>query len=285
VIPFENRLALAIALLLLAAGPRLGAGPGPGAPEELEPGRPTEVYLAPGRATTIQFRTDDRVAAISVASPVVSYQYDKALNELELTPAVRSPGVETNLNLRIGGNVYILLLKVVGDVRVQYWRCFTLPGGSAADDEAGLGRARPLAPAEVDIVGAAEALVRAGEDPVYRAAHPNLRIEPLGRARPWNDCAVELVDVGQFLDLDLLVFRVRWVNRTSDALYLDPTQVGIDIGDRKIPIVARYKVGIGPIVYPGQVDTVYLAVQGLRLSRRNDWRLVLPPDASELRPP
>ena len=48
---------------------------------------------------------------------------------------------------------------------------------------------------------------------------------------------------------------------------------------RTIPIIARYKVGVGPVVYPGQLETVYLAVQGYRLSRLNDWQLGLPPDS------
>ena len=47
----------------------------------------------------------------------------------------------------------------------------------------------------------------------------------------------------------------------------------------------RPKVGPGPVVYPGQRETVFLAVQGYRLSRRNDWRLGLPPDAATLRVP
>jgi hypothetical protein len=259
------------------------------APEEeaLRPGAPAEVYLAPGRATTVLLHTGRKVAAISLASSVVSYKYDKALNQLELTPAVRSGGVETNLNLRIGPEVYILLVKVVTDVRAQYLRVFTLEGDPGADDEAGLARARPLPPAEVDLVGAARALERAEIDPVFRAARPNLRIERLDQMYSWNGCIVALSAVAQFLDLDLLVFRVRWTNRTGDALYLDAGQYGLFVDGVRIPVIARYRIGAGPVVFPGQADTAYLAVQGYRLSRRNRWRLGLPPDAaaiSRLRP-
>lgn len=257
----------------------------PAAPELLEPGRPTEVYVAPGRATTIQLMTDRKVSAISIASPIVAYRYDKALNQLELTPAVRTPGVETNLNLRIGACVYVLLARVVNDVRVQYWRSFTLADGPEQDDEAALARARPLAPADVDVVGAAEALVRSESDPVFRDAQPNLRVERLGRSVPWNGCEVELVDLAQFLDRDLIVFRVRWVNRTPAPLAIDLPSYGLAIGPRPIPVIARTKLGLGENVGPGQVETVFLAVQGYRLSRHNDWRLVLPPDAGAEGPP
>ena len=271
------RLALA---WLLSWAVLAGAGPRP--EEDLQPGQPAEIYVAPGRATTIQFKSDRKVAAISLGSPIIAYRYDKALNQLEVSPTVRSGGYETNLNLRIGESVYVLVIKVVGDVRAQYWRSFELGGDPGDDDEAALAAARPLPPADVDLVGAAETLVRADTDPVFREAHPNLRLEALGSGLDWNDCRIELVDVAQFLDRDLLVFRVRWANRTPDALYLDPLQYGLSVGDRRIPIIARYKVGMGSVIYPGQVETVFLAVQGYRLSRHNDWRLTLPPDAATL---
>jgi hypothetical protein len=270
-----------LAALLLIDGAAAGwaAADEAASPNELHPGQAVDIYVAPGHATTIQLQTEQKVAAISLASPIVTYKYDKALNQLEVTPAPRSGGAETNLNLRIGPNVYILLLKVVTDVRAQFLRSFTLEGDAAADDEAGLAQARPLKPEEVDVIGAAKAWERAEDDPIFRAAHPTLRTEPIGRYYQWNGCLIVLADVAQFIDRDLLVFRVRWVNRTDDALYLDAAQYGLFVGDRPIPIIARYKRGVGSVVYPGAAETVFLAVQGYRLSRHNDWRLALPPEA------
>jgi hypothetical protein len=248
--------------------------------DRLQTGRPTEIYVAPGHATTLVLHTPQKIAAISLASPVLSYKYDKSLNQLEITPTVRTGGVETNLNLRIGPSVYVLQVKVVDDVRAQFVRDFILEDDPAAADETGLDLARPLKPDRIDIVGAAKVLERAQSDPVFRQAQPNLRIEPLGHCYLWNDCLVALVDAAQFLDSDLLVFRVQWVNRTDQALYLDPTQYGLFVAGQRIPIACRYKIGVGPVVYPGQLETVYLAVQGYRLSRHNDWQLGLPPDAA-----
>ena len=243
---------------------------------------PEEIYVAPGRATTVLLHTGRKIAAISLASPIISYKYDKSLNQLEITPTVRSPGVETNLNLRIGSSVYVLLVRVVGDVRAQFLRDFALEDDPATDDENKLGKARPLKPSDIDLVGAAQTLERAEIDPVFLRARPELRIETLDRLYLWNDCLVSLDEVAQFLDLDLLVFRVRWVNRTKDALYLDSRQYGLFAGAALIPVTARYEVGPGPIIFPGQVETVYLAVQGYRLGRHNQWGLGLPPDASAL---
>ena len=250
----------------------------------LRPGVPMEVFVAPGRATTILFHTSEKAAAISLASPIITYKYDKALNQLEITPAVRAGGVETNLNVRIGPDVYVLVVKVVTDVRAQFVRSFDLESDAAQGDEAGLEQARPLKPEEIDIVGAAHALERAEGDPVFRQAHPNLRTETIGKFYQWNDCLIGLADLAQFLDQDLIVFRVQWVNRTNDALYLDAGQYGLFVHGQKIPVIARYKIGAGSVVYPGRLETVFLAVQGYRLVRGNDWQLGLPPDAGALTP-
>jgi len=250
------------------------------APSELRPGTPVEVYVAPGHATTIQLRSEQKIAAISLASPVVTYQYDKVLNQLEITPAAHAAGTETNLNLRIGPHVYILVVKVVNDVRAQYLRSFVLAGETIAEDEAGLAQVPPAKPAEIDLIEAVKTIERARADPVFRSAQPMLRLEALDLRYQWNGCLVTLADEAQFLDRDLLVFRVQWINRTDTALYLDPVQYGLFVGERRIPVIARYKIGVGPVIYPGQLETVFLAVQGYRLSRHNDWRLALPPDAA-----
>jgi len=269
----------AVILLVAALGISPARAGAPPSDEPLRPGTPAEIFVAPGRATTVLLHTGQKIAAISLASPVVSYKYDKSLNQLEITPTVRSGGVETNLNLRIGAEVYVLLVKVVSDVRAQFLRVFTVEGDPGADDEGLLARARPLMPVEVDIVGAARAFERSEVDPVFRDARPSLKIEPLGQVYAWNGCLMAL-DLAQFLDLDLLVFRVRWVNRTDQALYLDSSQYGLFVDGVRIPVIARYQVGPEPVVFPGQLETVYLAVQGYRLSRHNRWQLTLPPEGA-----
>jgi hypothetical protein len=280
ILPALRLLPWGAALLATAVGAGAPAPAESSAPAPLQPGVPMAVYVAPGRATTILLQTAEHVAAISLASPVVTYKYDKALNQLELTPTVRTGGVETNLNLRIGPNVYVLLVKVVNDVRAEFLRSFTLAGDASEDDEAGLAGARPLPPSEIDLVSAAQVLERAETDPVFRQSRPNLKLEALNREYAWNECAVTLTDLGQFLDADLLVFRVRWLNRTDEAIYLDPSQYTLLVAGQPAPIAARYKVGTGPVVYPGQLETVYLAVQGYRFSRHNQWDLGLPPESA-----
>jgi hypothetical protein len=167
---------------------------------------------------------------------------------------------------------------VVGDVRAQFVRAFRLPEENSAGDEAELAAAKPLAPAQLDLVAAAQTLEKAEHDPVFRAAQTNLRWEALTATQSWNDCAVQLDAAVQFIDLDLIVFRVRWINHTADALYLHPNQYGIAAGGQSLPLLARYSPNEA-VVLPGESCVVYLAAQGLRLSRHNGWTLQLPPAA------
>lgn len=269
-----------MALFLLVAAS--GAGQASDHDIELRPGISTEIFVAPGHVTTLLFHCEQKVAAISLASPVLSYKYDKSLNQIEVAPSVRAPGAETNMNLRIGRNVYVLQIHIVDDVRAQFECAFTLADDPAAQDEARLSLARPLKPEEVDIFGEVKTVERAATDPVFRRSRPNLRIDPLNRAYVWNGCLIALDQLAQFVDSDTILFRVRWMNRTTEALYLDPTQYGLSVAGRGIPVAARCKIGSSPYINPGRVETVYLAVQGYRLSRHNDWELRLPPDAAEV---
>jgi hypothetical protein len=264
--------------LVAALPPAVGFAAGESRDIVLRAGSPAVIYVAPGHVTTLLFHSATRLSAISLASPVLNYKYDRALNQLEITPAGRTAGVGTNLNLRVGASVYVLDVRVVDDVRAQFAEGVTLGDDAVTGDEAGLALAAPMRPERVDLVAAAQALERAEADPVFRNSQPFLKIESVGRCYLWNDCLVTLDRLAQFTDSDTLVFRVRWQNRTARALYLDATQYGLFVAGRRIPITARYKAAYGPVVYPGQVETVYLAVQGYRLSRRNDWQLGLPPD-------
>ena len=249
---------------------------------ELSPDRIEEVYVAPGRLTTIVLDSKLPVEQVAIGAPLAQVNYDRKLSQIQITPVVETG--ETNMNVRIGRNTYVFMLKVVNDVRVQYLRTFTVIGAGGADDTAAaMASARPLKPAEVDVMGTVKTIDRARTDPVFRAQYPLLRTTPLGRAYQWNDCIVHLSEVSHFPDRDMLVFKVEWINRTSNALYLDAAQYGLRVVNRKVPIIARYQKTLNSTVYPGQHEVVYLFVQGYRLQADNPWELLLPPDANAVR--
>src|SRR5690606_20900477 len=106
---------------------------------------------------------------------------------------------------------------------------------------AAMAAARPMKPSEVDVMGTIKRIERARFDAVFRANNPTLRTYPLGLAYQWNDCVVYLSEVTQLPEMDMLVFKVEWINRTDAALYLDGTQYGLRVVNRKVPVIARYQ--------------------------------------------
>lgn len=280
----------AITALLLGAGTisaqdvgheTTGAATGP---TKLSPTRIEVIYIAYGRATTIQLTGVKSTPRFFLGAPIVAYQYEKDTKQVQLTAAVEEG--ETNLNVTVDGITYVWVLKIVQDTRLNYLRTFTIVDETAeedAKDEAALSRARPLKPFEVDIVQATQTAERAKRDGQFRKTLPNYRYLTLAKPYSWNDNIVNLVEVHQFLDSDLLLFKVEWVNRAGEAIYLNVRQYGLAVANQKIPVIAAMQDSPNSIVMPGQHEVVWLAVQGYRLRRHNEWQLVLPPDGAAVK--
>jgi len=244
--------------------------------ELLHAGKPVEVYIAPGRSTTLVFRSKVFVSSISLSSAIITYKYDKKLNQIELSPSGRSVGLETNLNLRLGEDVYVLIIKIVNDVRVQYVRVFSLEGEEDSSDEDLLKHAKALKPAYIDFLGAIKITERMRKDSVFRLLHKDVHHIELNYIYIWNNCFITLNSFDQFIDRDLLVFRITWINSSSKSLCLNPHDLQLWIRDKKLPVTAITRKKINPLTMPGDRDEIYLAIQGYRLSRRNSFELKLP---------
>jgi len=241
--------------------------------EVLHPNMPVDIYVCAGRSTTILIRGNEPISAIALSSSIVSYKYNKSLNELEITPTGRLSGLETNLNLRIGSEVYVLILKLVSDVRTQYVRVFTPESALSVSDEDSLIKSIPQKPAYVDLLGSISAIERMQGDEIYRKTKINIHEILVNDAYVWKNSILELVNFYQFIDQDLLIFIVRWTNRMGVPLYLDPRDLEIWVNEINIPIIAATRKSTRSQILPGETDTIYLAIQGYRLSRRNAFRL------------
>jgi len=249
-----------------------------GKPTPLSPDRVEVIYLASGRATTLQLLTKQQ-PSFFLGADIIEYTWDADLRQILLTPKVEEG--ETNMNVTIDGETYILLFKIVRDQRVQYRRTFTIENEKVTADEMDeelMAKARPMKPTEVDIVSLAQVVERAQADKAYAQTLKYLRQHTIAKAYSWNDSSIHLSAVYQFLNLGVLLFKIEWVNRSGDAVYLHARQYGLMIAGKKIPVIAAMQDAPTSIVYPNQHEVVWLAVQGYPLRRNNDWELVLPPD-------
>jgi hypothetical protein len=278
--PYLTFLVLALAGLASAAEPKATPEQTGDEPTILSPNRVEVIFLAQGRATTVQLVGKGRIQRYFLGADIVELKYDEELNQLQLVPVVDEG--ETNINITLGGETYVWVLKIVQDRRLQYRRTFSLEAPIESDqvnDELKLAEARPLKPFEIDIVALSKTAIRAQSDATFRGTQTSYRHEEIDKKYSWNDNVIRLVDVHQFLDLDLLLFKVEWVNRAKEAIYLNVRQYGLQVANQRIPVIVAMQAAPNAIIMPGQHETAWLAVQGYRLRRKSDWELVLPADS------
>ncbi|HXB01758.1 MAG TPA: hypothetical protein VNV15_02940 [Opitutaceae bacterium] len=246
-------------------------------PIPLSTGKVEIVGLKPLMVTSLDFPKGAKIDDIKIGSKIVQVDFDPKKNQLNIYPTV-TEGM-TNLNVRMGDNIYTFLLKILNTGDPVFQRSYTFED-EADDFDGALASAPIMKPFEVDTVAAIKTIERARFDPSFRQTIPEFRTLPVGRTVFWNDSPVTLVDVSQFADRDLLVFKVEWSNNTGNVLNLDSGQIGLKVANTTIPITCSQQVAAQ--LFPGQCDTIWLFVQGYRLSPHNEWRLLLPPDAASV---
>jgi hypothetical protein len=269
----------AVVWLIIGAGALGRAEPSAGTtdPIPLSTGKVEVVGLKPLMVTSLDFPKGAKIDDIKIGSKIVQVDFDPKKNQLDIYPTVT--GGATNLNVRIGDNIYTFLLKILNTGDPVFQRSYTFED-EADDFDGALASAPIMKPFEVDTVAAIKTIERARSDPAFRQTIPEFRTLSVGRTVFWNDSPVTLVDVSQFADRDLLVFKIEWSNNTGSVLNLDSGQVRLKVANSEIPITCSQQVAAQ--LFPGQCDTIWLFVQGYRLSPRNDWRLLLPPDAASV---
>jgi hypothetical protein len=248
---------------------------------ELDPGKIHNVYIAPGINTSIRFMSEKKVKKVFLGEEILSVDYDEETNAVQLRA---TPGLDqgmTNLNIVVDGDIYVFLVQIVTDTRVQYTINCTFP--HSAETKEGRtapppSNVKPVKPMEIDTVGAVRAIERGRVDPLFRAQNPNIFTFPIRKVYVWNQSYVQLVDAHYFQSQDMIVLKVDWTNRSDRGLYLHANQIEVWVANHKVPVTARQQTNT--LVFPGQRDVVYLFIQGLRLGVDNNWELRLPPEAS-----
>jgi hypothetical protein len=249
-------------------------------PIALAANRIENIYCTTGAITSLEFVTDKTIEQIKIGSPIVAVKFDSKHKILDLLPKV-SDG-RTNMNIVVNGATYVFIITISPDANVDFRRTYTFSGETEAQDAANLEKAPRMKPGDIDVMGAITTIENARVDPFYREKLTDYRMLPINKIYQWNGNLVHLLEAHQFVDKDLLVLKVQWLNETHKAYYLKDTQYQVWLANKDIPVTARMQATDGT-VYPGQLETVWLFVQGYRLSINNDWELKLPPESSSVR--
>jgi hypothetical protein len=139
-----------------------------------------------------------------------------------------------------------------------------------------------MQPQDIDTVFYVSAIEKSRLDQDYKNSLGRwLKHYPLDRVYSWNGCLINLVEAYQFPKDDIVVLKIEWQNITNKALYLHVNQYKVFVANKEFPVTARQQRSA--LLYPGQMDIVYLFIQGYGLSCSNAFELMLPPDSDAVR--
>lgn len=250
------------------------------APIALDANRVENIYCAAGVVTSVEFLTEKPIDSIKIGSPIVEVKYDAQRKIMDLFPKIDEG--RTNMNIVVDGTTYVFVIEVVTNQRIDYRRTFTIAGEDDAAASAMMAKAPRLRPGELDVVGAVNQIEQARTDATFRNKLPFYRTQAINRIYNWNGNYIHLLEAHQFADKDLIVLKVQWLNESPRAYYLKDSQIEVWLANKQIPVTARTQSTDGT-VFPGQLDTVWLFIQGYRLSLKNNWELKLPPESDAVR--
>lgn len=263
-----------------AALPAVPPTPPAQTPIALDANRVENIYCAAGVVTSIDFITEKSIDTIKIGSPIAEVKFDPERKIMDIFPKVQSG--RTNMNVVVDGTTYVFVLEIVTDQRIDYRRTFTFAREAEAGDSAMMSKAPHLKPGEIDVVGAIAQIKQASTDAVLRSKLPFYRTRAINKIYQWNGNLIYLVEGHQFVDRDLVVLKIQWLNEQNRAFYIKDRQYEVWLANKQIPVTARIQATDGT-VFPGQMETVWLFVQGYRLSLNNPWELKLPPEADAIR--
>ena len=274
---------LCLVLVLLAAraeGPNTAPLGTISNPAILAPDSVATVFARRGMLTSVTILTEKPVEMPLAGGPEIRVVKDGNILHIQ---AVAIEGT-SSINFRVDGITYVIKVKISSEDPVIPNPVFTIAKMGAFEDlDKALAASAPMKPSDIDLVGAIRTIERAKTDIAFKATLRNYAVLPINKVYAWNHCDITLVEAHQFADLDMIIFRVAWVNTMQTAFYLNAKQYKIFVGERPVMIQARHQLAPTSVIFPGQEEIVWLVVQGYKLRLDNNWNLGLPPDSSDLR--
>ena len=249
-------------------------------PVEISPDTVVTVYAKLGSITSITLLTEKPVESVIKGGPEINHLLDG--NVIHIQPLV--PEGTSTVTFRVESVTYVIRVRIGNEDPVVPNPVFSFAKQGRFDElDRAITSAGPMKPSDIDLNGAIRTIERASRDTTFKATLKNYGMMPIRKIYVWNNNEIHFLEAHQFADIDLIVFKISWVNQQNQALYLNKNQYKLFIGDKPVPSQVRQQLAPKSIVFPGQLETVWLGVQGYKLRLDNDWDLRLPPDAKALR--
>jgi hypothetical protein len=241
------------------------------------------VYLGYGRVTVMEWQTKWQIIKVTLGQPILKVSVDPDRARMELFPAVTEGKTNMAVTFDDGtrnGFTVIYALHIVSEEDINYRVTYSFPEEQAAANAA-VPRGPPVRPSEIDVMSFARFITSFEREPQFRAAaERDVRHRAIDKVYRWNGYDIYLVDAWEFPRSDTLVLRVMRRNTTAKAQYLHASQIRLTVANKEWPKTAWMQTAA--MIYPGQMDTAHLFLQGYRLTADQPWEIKLPWSSEEL---
>ena len=246
-------------------------------PKRLEENIIQDVYIAAGYVVYLSFPKETPIQNVYVGSAaMLSADVSPEQNSIALTANVLN-GM-TNMTVVIGGHPYSFSVHIVTSGEIKYTLSYTVPSLPENPDEIRYSFGPPLQPQTIEVQKYVDAIENRGQD--SKLVREMLRYE-LNRVYTWNGCLVYLESAYCFPSDNMVVLRITRRNSSSKASYLNARQLRVRIANAYFP--SSCAMQMNEIIYPGQMEHIYLYLQGYNLVARNNFELSLPPESKNLK--
>jgi hypothetical protein len=234
------------------------------------------IYCSYGKLTTLMFNTKETIYPPVIGSPVVQVVLDSERRTVDIVPTIQKG--ETNMNIQIGKVMYSFYIHIGDENKTHFRKTYTTEDFTTANLPS---NAKPMKPSEIDVVGLQNTFSRMVSDPTFAQRTSGIQHIALNRTYSWNNCVIHLSEGWKDVANDIIVLKVTYQNASDNALYLHAKQIQPYLGNKSIPVTAYTQ--IGPLLYPTQVEEMFLYIQGYRLALDNAWEIKLPPGSEAIR--
>lgn len=249
------------------------------APVMLETQVIQDVYIAAGYVVYLSFPKEAPIENVYVGSAaMLSADVSREQNSIALSSNVLSGS--TNLTVVIGGIPYSFTVHIVTSGDIKYTLAYTVPTLPTTPDEIKYSFGPPVQPQTIEV----QKYIRAIENinPKYKSKlQDEMLFYELNKAYSWNGGIIYLEASYCFPSDNMVVLKISRRNSSQNASYLNARQLRVRIANSFFPSSCAMQAN--EILYPGQIERIYLFLQGYNLVAKNNYELSLPPEAINLK--
>jgi hypothetical protein len=245
------------------------------APITLDKEMVQNVYAAPGYVTYLEFPKKSEFKRVDIGSEaMLDVKVDTVNKALILSPLVLQG--HTNMTVLLDDVPYVfeVFIRTQGEInqRVSYTT------KKAMEESLRFGPA--LKPGLIDTEKYIKLVETYGRVQQPLPDHDKMQYKNIDKVYTWNGSLVYLSDAFAIPNDNILVLRLARRNVGTKAEYLNVKQIQPFVANTVFP--ATQATQLNPVLYPGQMEKMYIFIQGYNLLVDNDWSVSLPPTAAEV---